>query len=227
MTCWAVAWSLKVRMLMTAKRARKSPKTEMICAYQRRRIMGMRRTSPIDKGAGSSGSMTGSEVAPGDGLIGGGCAHGVGLCYLILGYWISFRVSALFEGMSGPGIYGDEACLRSFFVALEEEVGGFDGGETRCPRPAWPPSWRTMLEARCWRWFRSMPRMVRGGDFVGVDGLPVAGKEVPLDGGEAKLAGDAEDDGTAGSVGCAEVVDGGAECVFDSGVAAGELLADA
>src|ERR1700678_4494902 len=65
-TCWAVAWSLNVRMLMTAKRARKSPKTETTCAYQRRRIMGMRRTSPIDNGAGSSGSMMG---AAGAGLV--------------------------------------------------------------------------------------------------------------------------------------------------------------
>src|ERR1700680_3739992 len=58
-TCWAVAWSLKVRMLMTAKSARKSPKTDTTCAYQRRRSMGMRITSPIESGAGSSGSMGG------------------------------------------------------------------------------------------------------------------------------------------------------------------------
>src|ERR1700733_3277873 len=61
-TCWAVAWSLKVRMLMTAKSARKSPKTETTCAYQRRRIMGMRMTSPMDSGAGSSGSMGGFGI---------------------------------------------------------------------------------------------------------------------------------------------------------------------
>jgi hypothetical protein len=61
-TCWAVAWSLKVRMEMTAKSARKSPKTEMIWAYQSRRIMGMRMTSPMESGAGSSGSMTGLGI---------------------------------------------------------------------------------------------------------------------------------------------------------------------
>src|SRR3981189_2516028 len=61
-TCWAVAWSLKVRMLMTANRARKSPKTETTCAYQRRRSMGMRITSPIESGAGSSGSMGGFGI---------------------------------------------------------------------------------------------------------------------------------------------------------------------
>src|ERR1700678_3457343 len=61
-TCWAVAWSLKVRMEITAKSARKSPKTEMIWAYQRRRIMGMRITSPIESGAGSSGSMGGFGI---------------------------------------------------------------------------------------------------------------------------------------------------------------------
>src|ERR1700733_11060921 len=70
-TCWAVAWSLKVRMLMTAKSARKSPKTETTCAYQRRRIMGMRMTSPMDSGAGSSGSMGGFGMGWG-GAGGGG-----------------------------------------------------------------------------------------------------------------------------------------------------------
>src|SRR5580698_10685622 len=30
----------------------------MICAYQRRRSMGMRSTSPMERGAGSSGSST-------------------------------------------------------------------------------------------------------------------------------------------------------------------------
>src|SRR5580698_8991165 len=65
-TCWGVACSLKVMTLMTAKRARKSPKTEMIWAYQRRRIMGTRRTSPMDNGAGSSGSITGGAVCDAD-----------------------------------------------------------------------------------------------------------------------------------------------------------------
>jgi hypothetical protein len=47
-----VAWSLKVRTPMTAKRARKSPKFETIWAYQRRRMVVMRRTSRIDNGVG-------------------------------------------------------------------------------------------------------------------------------------------------------------------------------
>ncbi len=38
----------------------------MICAYQSRRIMGMRKTAPMDKGAGSSGSSTGEAA---DGLV--------------------------------------------------------------------------------------------------------------------------------------------------------------
>src|SRR5438270_19509 len=59
---WAVAWSLKVMMLMTANSARKSPKTETTCAYQRRRSMGIRITSPIESGAGSSGSMGGLGI---------------------------------------------------------------------------------------------------------------------------------------------------------------------
>ena len=62
-TCCAVACSLKVTTLITANSARKSPKTEMICAYQRRRISGMRRTAPIDNGAGISGSIAGSATA--------------------------------------------------------------------------------------------------------------------------------------------------------------------
>src|SRR5438445_13370420 len=61
-TCWAVAWSLKVRMLITAKSARKSPKTETTCAYQRRRNMGMRITSPIESGAGRYGAMGGFGI---------------------------------------------------------------------------------------------------------------------------------------------------------------------
>src|ERR1700678_4095319 len=61
-TCWAVAWSLKVRMEITANSARKSPKTEMVWAYQRRRIMGMRITSPMASGAGRSGSMGGFGI---------------------------------------------------------------------------------------------------------------------------------------------------------------------
>src|SRR5271156_6029486 len=73
-TCCGVALNLKVRMLMTAKRARKSPKTEMIWAYQRRRIMGTRRTSPMDNGAGSSGSITGGAV----------CEAGAGLGEVVL-----------------------------------------------------------------------------------------------------------------------------------------------
>ena len=54
---------MKVRMLITAKSARKSPKTEMIWAYQRRRSMGMRRTAPIDNGSGNSGSIGGAAGA--------------------------------------------------------------------------------------------------------------------------------------------------------------------
>src|SRR5260370_20432244 len=71
-TCWAVAWNLKARMLMTAKSARKSPKTEMTWAYQRRRNMGMRITSPIESGAGSSGSMGGFGIDSAVGGVGGG-----------------------------------------------------------------------------------------------------------------------------------------------------------
>src|ERR1700724_290491 len=49
-------------MLMTAKSARKSPNTEVVWAYHRRRIIGMRITSPIESGAGSSGSMGGFGI---------------------------------------------------------------------------------------------------------------------------------------------------------------------
>src|SRR5258705_5347592 len=78
-TCWAVAWSLKVRMLMTAKSARKSPKTDTICAYHRRRIMGMRITSPIESGAGSSGSMGGPGIDSAGAGFGGGVVLGGGV----------------------------------------------------------------------------------------------------------------------------------------------------
>src|SRR4030081_3021879 len=59
-------------MLMTAKSARKSPKTETTCAYQRRRSMGMRITSPIESGAGSSGSMGGFGIDSAGAGVGGG-----------------------------------------------------------------------------------------------------------------------------------------------------------
>ena len=66
-----------------------------------------------------------------------------------------------------------------------------------------------------------------GGDLRCADWLPVLGDDVPLDWYEAEFAGDAEDDGAAGSVGRAEVADWDAEGVFEDGVAAGELLPDA
>ena len=65
------------------------------------------------------------------------------------------------------------------------------------------------------------------GDFLRSVRLPVIGEDVPLDRSEAELTGDAKDDGTARSVGCAEVADRSAERVFEDGVAVGELLADA
>ena len=98
---------------------------------------------------------------------------------------------------------------------LEDWCGGLYGGDAGGPRPVWPPSWRTRLVAR-WRcWLRVMPLGDAGGYGCGVDGLPVLYEEVPLDGGEAELAGDAEDGGAAGSVGGAEVADGDAEGVFE------------
>ena len=60
-----------------------------------------------------------------------------------------------------------------------------------------------------------------GGYGGGVDGLPVASEDVPLDGDEAQFAGGAEDVGAAGSVGWAEVVDGDAEGVFEAFIAGG------
>ena len=69
--------------------------------------------------------------------------------------------------------------------------------------------------------------MTRACDRFCADGQPVFCDDVPLDRSEAERAGDAEDGGSARSVGCAEVADGDAEGVFEDGVAAGELLADA
>jgi len=64
-------------------------------------------------------------------------------------------------------------------------------------------------------------------DLSSGDGLPVAGEEVPLYGGEVELVRDAKDCGTTGAVGGAEVADGSAERVFDCGVAVCEFFADA
>ena len=64
-------------------------------------------------------------------------------------------------------------------------------------------------------------------DRFGTDGLPVAGENVPLDWCEAEFAGYVEDGWAAGSVRWAEVADGGAECVFEDGVAVGEFLTNA
>ncbi len=50
-----------------------------------------------------------------------------------------------------------------------------------------------------------------GGYGGGVDGLPVVGDDVPLNGDEIEFAGGAEDVGAAGSVGWAEVADMGAQ----------------
>src|ERR1700677_4475252 len=45
---------------MTAKRARKSPKVETICAYQRRRMVTTRRTAPMLRGSGALGAGMGT-----------------------------------------------------------------------------------------------------------------------------------------------------------------------
>src|ERR1039457_3816890 len=65
-TCCAVAWSLKVSTPMTANRARKSPKFETICAYQRRRITLMRRTSRMDIVMGAAPAALASAAMLGD-----------------------------------------------------------------------------------------------------------------------------------------------------------------
>src|ERR1700733_13331918 len=44
---------------MTAKRARKSPKVETICAYQRRRMVTTRSTARMLRGSGALGAGTG------------------------------------------------------------------------------------------------------------------------------------------------------------------------
>src|ERR1700722_1280081 len=60
-----------------------------------------------------------------------------------------------------------------------------------------------------------------GCNFVCADRLPVAREKVPVDGCEAEFAGEAEDDGAAGSVRWPEVADRLAEGVLEDGVAAG------
>ena len=66
-----------------------------------------------------------------------------------------------------------------------------------------------------------------GEDFFGGDGVPVEGGDVPLDWGEAEVAGGAEDVWATGSVGGAEETYGGAKGVFEEGVGVGELGTDA
>ena len=110
-----------------------------------------------------------------------------------------------FEDEAG-GLYGGEAGLAEAGVAsvVEEEVGG---------AVAVLIAGYAVGDA--------------GGYGGGVYGLPVVYEEVPLDGGEAEFAGDAEDGGAAGSVGWTEEADGCAEGVFEGFVAGGELFADA
>lgn len=66
-----------------------------------------------------------------------------------------------------------------------------------------------------------------GGDFFRGYRYPVSGDDVPLNRREAKGPGDAEHDGPARSVGCAEIPDRSAEDVFEDGIAARDFLADA
>jgi hypothetical protein len=55
--------------VMTAKRARKSPKVETIWAYQRRRMVARRRTAAIESGSGAVGAGMGMvSVGPELGL---------------------------------------------------------------------------------------------------------------------------------------------------------------
>ena len=65
-----------------------------------------------------------------------------------------------------------------------------------------------------------------GDDSVCGDGLPVVAHRVPLDDLEAEFGGRAEDFRAAGAVGWAEIVDRGAEDVFEGLVAGAELFAD-
>ncbi len=65
-----------------------------------------------------------------------------------------------------------------------------------------------------------------GDDAAGGDGLPVIAHGVPLNDLEAEFFGGAEDHGSAGAVGWAEIVDGRADGVLEGLVAGAELFAD-
>ena len=102
----------------------------------------------------------------------------------------------------------------------EEKAGGFDGGESRLAEA----SLTAVVEDDIGRSSMALRQLDAadgsGCDFAGVDWLPVAREDVPVDGGEAEIAGDAKDGGTARSVGRTKVADGHADRVFDAGVAA-------
>src|ERR1700709_84802 len=108
-------------MLMTAKRARKSPKTETTCAYQRRRSMGMRITSPIERGAGSSGSMGGFGIDSAGGGVGGVVLMRGEFMVLDRGsdQGLCFASCHCGGPASGPGTNGDELCFGLGSVFLQ------------------------------------------------------------------------------------------------------------
>jgi hypothetical protein len=113
------------------------------------------------------------------------------------------------------------------FVLIENERGGFYGGEAGLAEAGVAAVVEEEVGGAVASLIASDAAGDAGGYGGGVYGLPVLYEEVPLDGGEAQLTGDAEDGGAACPVGGTEVVDGGAEGVFEGFVAGGELFADA
>ncbi len=98
---------------------------------------------------------------------------------------------------------------------VEEAGGGFDGGEAGLAEGEVASVVEEEVGAATVPAVMADAALEAFEDDFGGDGLPVFGDDVPLDGGEAEVAGDAEDVGAAGSVGWAEEVDGGAYCVLD------------
>ena len=104
---------------------------------------------------------------------------------------------------------------------MQELAGGFDGGDAG--------GTKIEVAAVVEDDVGGLAAALVAGDALGdasgyggsVDGLPVAGDDVPLHGDKAQFAGGAEDVGAAGSVGRAEIMDGGSEGVFEAFVAGG------
>lgn len=127
---------------------------------------------------------------------------------------------------SCPVLGGDESCAGRF-VDVEELICGFDGWDARLTQGLVAAVVEEEVGGTVAALIVGYAALEIGEDLCGWKWVPVQGRYVPLNRGEAEGASGAKDVGAAGSVRGAEEADRDAQSVFEGAVAGGELFADA